>query len=60
MARMGITAPYRKPNTSRKHPRHPVYPYRLRGLAALQRFVWKGVMRAPECVTGSKGWWADA
>ena len=32
MRRMGIEALYRKPNTSRKHPRHPVYPYLLRGL----------------------------
>jgi putative transposase len=33
MRRMGIEAIYRKPNTSKKHPRHPVYPYLLRGLA---------------------------
>ena len=33
MRRMGIEAIYRKPNTSRKHPAHPVYPYLLRGLA---------------------------
>jgi putative transposase len=32
MALMGIEALYRKPNTSRKHPAHPVYPYLLRGL----------------------------
>ena len=32
MARMGIEALYKKPNTSRKHPRHPIYPYLLRGL----------------------------
>jgi putative transposase len=32
MRRMGIEALYRKPNTSRKHPAHPVYPYLLRGL----------------------------
>ncbi len=32
MRRMGIEALYRKPNTSRRHPRHPVYPYLLRGL----------------------------
>ena len=32
MARMGIEALYRKPNTSRKHPGHKVYPYLLRGL----------------------------
>jgi putative transposase len=32
MRRMGIEALYRKPNTSRKHPQHPVYPYLLRGL----------------------------
>ena len=29
---MGIEAIYQKPNTSRKHPAHAVYPYLLRGL----------------------------
>jgi putative transposase len=33
MRRMGIEAIYRKPNTSKRHPAHPVYPYLLRGLA---------------------------
>lgn len=33
MRRMGLQALYRKPNTSKKHPRHPVYPYLLRGLS---------------------------
>jgi len=33
MRRMGIQALYRKPNTSKKHPAHPVFPYLLRGLA---------------------------
>ncbi len=32
MRRMGIQALYRKPNTSKKHPGHRVYPYLLRGL----------------------------
>lgn len=32
MARMGLEALYRKPNTSKKHPGHTVYPYLLRGL----------------------------
>jgi len=32
MRRMGIEALYRKPNTSKKHPRHPVFPYLLRGM----------------------------
>ena len=32
MRRMGIQALYRKPNTSKKHPAHPVFPYALRGL----------------------------
>ena len=32
MRRMGIEALYRKPNTSKKHPSHKVYPYLLRGL----------------------------
>ena len=29
---MGLEAIYQKPNTSRKHPDHKVYPYLLRGL----------------------------
>ena len=33
MAKMGIEALYRRPNTSRAHPAHPVYPYLLRGLS---------------------------
>ena len=32
MRRMGIEALYRKPNTSRRHAAHPVYPYLLRNL----------------------------
>ena len=32
-ARMGIEALYRKPNTSKRHPQHLIYPYLLRGLA---------------------------
>ena len=36
MRRMGIEALYRKPNTSRRHPRHLVYPYLLRGLAVIR------------------------
>jgi putative transposase len=33
MRRIGIEALYRKPNTSKRHPEHHVYPYLLRGLA---------------------------
>jgi putative transposase len=33
MRRMGIEALYRKPNTSKRHPGHKIYPYLLRGLA---------------------------
>ena len=33
MKKMGIEALYKKPNTSRRHPNHPVYPYLLRNLA---------------------------
>ena len=33
MRKMGIEALYRRPNTSRKHPGHPIYPYLLRHLA---------------------------
>jgi putative transposase len=32
MKRMGIGAIYRKPNTSKRHPAHQVYPYLLRNL----------------------------
>jgi putative transposase len=32
MARMGMAALYRKLGTSKKHPRHEIYPYLLRGL----------------------------
>jgi putative transposase len=32
MQAMGLSAIYQKPNTSRPHPRHKVYPYLLRGL----------------------------
>jgi putative transposase len=32
MKKMGIEALYKKPNTSRRHPAHPIYPYLLRGM----------------------------
>ena len=32
MRRMGIEALYRKPNLSKRHPQHQIYPYLLRGL----------------------------
>jgi putative transposase len=32
MSKMGIEALYRRPNTSRKQPQNPVFPYLLRGL----------------------------
>lgn len=32
MRKMGIEALYRKPNTSKKHPEHAVFPYLLRGI----------------------------
>jgi putative transposase len=36
MKRMGIEALYKKPNTSRRHAAHPVYPYLLRNLEISQ------------------------
>lgn len=33
MRRMGLEALYRKPNLSKKHPKHKTYPYLLRGLS---------------------------
>ena len=32
MKKMGIEVLYRKPNTSKRHPGHKIYPYLLRGL----------------------------
>lgn len=41
MRLMGVKALYRKPNTSRRHPAHRVYPYLLRGLAITRpNHVW--------------------
>jgi putative transposase len=49
MRRMGIQALYRKPDTSRKHPAHPVFPYALRGLRVLAHRV-SITMEAEFCV----------
>ena len=48
MAKMGIQALYRKPNTSKKHPGHAVYPYLLRGMK-IERAnqVWAMDISAP-------------
>ena len=43
MAKMGITALYRKPNTSKRHPAHKIYPYLLRRLA-IERAKHVGAM----------------
>ena len=41
MRRMGLQALYRKPNTSKRHPAHAVFPYLLRGLAVERaNHVW--------------------
>ncbi len=41
MRKMGIEALYRRPNTSRRHPEHPVYPYLLKNLAVTRsNQVW--------------------
>ena len=41
MQRMDIHALYRKPNTSKRHPAHKVYPYLLRNLEIVQsNHVW--------------------
>jgi putative transposase len=43
MRKMGINAIYRRPNTSRKHPAHKVYPYLLRDLdITCSNQVWAG------------------
>lgn len=41
MQRMGIHALYRKPNTSKRHPAHKIYPYLLRNLEiSCPNHVW--------------------
>ena len=41
MRKMGVEALYRRPNTSRRHPQHPVYPYLLKHLATTRaNQVW--------------------
>lgn len=41
MQKMGVEALYRRPNTSRKHPQQPVFPYLLRGLEITRaNHVW--------------------
>jgi len=41
MRRMGITALYRKPRTSHRHPAHTIYPYLLRDLTITRpNHVW--------------------
>jgi putative transposase len=41
MKKMGIEALYRRPNTSRKHPQNPIFPYLLRGLDIIRaNHVW--------------------
>jgi putative transposase len=40
MQRMGIHALYRKPNTSKPHPAHKIYPYLLRNLEIRPNHVW--------------------
>jgi len=43
MRKMGINALYRKPNTSKRHPMNPVYPYLLRNLKIDRpNQVWAG------------------
>lgn len=49
MRRMGIEPLYRKPNTSKKHPGHAVYPYLLRGLAVERaNHVWAMDISVPQ------------
>ena len=41
MQKMGLMAIYQKPNTSRPHPEHKVYPYLLRGMDIMEsNQVW--------------------
>lgn len=48
MGKMGLVPVYQKPNTSKPHPEHRVYPYLLRGLEISQPgHVWCADMILP-------------
>ena len=48
MRRMGITAVYRMPRTSQRHPAHRIYPYLLRQLTITRpNHVWASDISAP-------------
>ncbi len=41
MQKMGLMAVYQKPNTSKPHPEHKIYPYLLRGMDIMEsNQVW--------------------
>ena len=46
MRKMGIEALYRRPNTSRKHPQHVVFPYLLSN--GFEKFPGKIVEKFPD------------
>ena len=54
MRRMGITALYRKPRTSQRHPAHTVYPYLLRHLEITRpNQVWPQTSPTSRCAETS-------
>ena len=49
MRQIGIEALYRKPNTSRRHAAHPIYPYLLRNLSIERpNHVWATDISVPQ------------
>lgn len=57
MRTMGISAIYRRQNTSRRHPRHPVFPYLLRGIAIDRpNQVWASDITYIPMARGSSTW----
>ena len=57
MRTMGISAIYRRQNTSRRHPRHPVFPYLLRGLVIDRpNQVWAADITYIPMARGSSTW----
>ena len=54
MRRMGITAVYRMPRTSHRHPAHRIYPYLLRQLTITRsNHVWAAESPTFQCNGGS-------
>lgn len=58
MRKMGLSAIFQKPNTSKPFPGHKIYPYLLKGMAIdAPNKVWCPMSATSRCAGGSCTWW---